>query len=408
MIIRVLNGIVLDTDRMEWIGERHITIEDEKIVDVDTALPRSRADRVIDARGRFALPGFIDAHVHHVITTMNFPRLLRQSQVELALGMARLAEATVKRGFTTVRDTGGEITGLVRAIDNGLCDGPRIVRSGRALSQTGGHGDLNPVDAPLCACQIHSSSLSHVADGPDAVRLAARSELRAGSHFIKIMTSGGVASPTDPFESVQYTADEVRAVTIETEHRNTYTTSHAYQPEAIRLAIENGVRCIEHGNLIDPPTAARMAELGVTMVPTLVTYLAMAEMGASAGLPERNVAKNQGVFESGRESIELAKNAGVELGFGTDLLGEAQPWQNREFAIRAELEPASDVLRSMYRVNARLCGLAGRIGVLRPGAFADVVVTDVDPLASLAGLAAPEKALAAVICRGRIAVDRLG
>ncbi len=134
----------------------------------------------------------------------------------------------------------------------------------------------------------------------------------------------------------------------------------------------------------------------------------MAEMGASAGLPERNVAKNHGVFESGRESIELAKNAGVELGFGTDLLGEAQPWQNREFAIRAELEPASDVLRSMYQVNARLCGLEGRIGVLRPGAFADVVVTDVDPLASLAGLATPEKALAAVICRGQIAVDRLG
>jgi imidazolonepropionase-like amidohydrolase len=408
VIVSVLNGIVLDTDRMELIGERHITIEGEKIVDVDTTPPRPGADRVIDARGRFVLPGFIDAHVHHVITTMNFPRLLRQSQVELALGMARLAEATVKRGFTTVRDTGGEIAGLVRAIDNGLCDGPRIVRSGRALSQTGGHGDVNPVEAPLCACQVHSNSFSHVADGPDAVRLAARSELRAGSDFIKIMTSGGVASPKDPFDSVQYTADEISAVTVETGHRNTYTTSHAYQPEAIRLAIENGVRCIEHGNLIDPPTASRMAELGVTMVPTLVTYLAMAEMGASAGLPARNVDKNRGVFDSGCQSIQTAKDAGVELGFGTDLLGEAQPWENREFSIRAELEPASDVLHSMYRVNARLCRLEGQIGVLRPGASGDVVVTDVDPLTSLADLAAPEKALAAVICRGRVAVDRLG
>ncbi len=407
MTLTILNGTLLDTERMELVGERHVTIEGERIVDVDTALPTIGAERVIDARGRFVLPGFIDAHVHHVITTMNFPRLLRQTPVELALGMGRLAEATVRRGFTTVRDTGGETTGLVQAIANGLCDGPRIVRSGRALSQTGGHGDANPTQAPLCACQIYSNDLAHVADGPDAIRHAVRTELRAGSDFIKIMTSGGVASPTDPFDSIQYTAEEVRAATVETDHRHTYTTSHAYQPEAIRLAIENGVRCIEHGNLVDEATAARMAELGVKMVPTLVTYKAMAEMGAKVGLPERNLTKNQGVFEAGRRSIEVAKRAGVELGFGTDLLGEAQPWQNQELAIRAELEPAADVLRSMYQTNAQLCRLEGQIGVLAPGTSADVILTRVDPLANLEALAEPEATLDAVVCRGRLVVDRL-
>jgi imidazolonepropionase-like amidohydrolase len=407
MTLTILNGIVLDTERMELVGERHITIEGERIVDVDAAEPTIGAERVIDARGRFVLPGFIDAHVHHVITTMNFARLQRLTPVELALGMGRLAEATVRRGFTTVRDTGGETSGLVRAIEGGLCDGPRIVRSGRALSQTGGHGDVNPTQAPLCACQVQSNDFSHLADGPDAVRLAARSELRAGSDFIKIMTSGGVASPTDPFDCIQYTPEEVRAATLETDHRHTYTTSHAYQPEAIALAIENGVRCIEHGNLVDADTAARMAELGVTMVPTLVTYKAMAEMGAKVGLPERNVSKNAGVFEAGCRSIQVAKRAGVELGFGTDLLGEAQPWQNRELAIRAELEPAADVLRSMYRVNARLCRLEAEIGVLAPGASADLVITPVDPLADLQALAEPDTALDAVICRGRVAVDRV-
>jgi imidazolonepropionase-like amidohydrolase len=407
--IAIVNGTLLDTDSWSLVGERHLLIEGDTVREVSEGPRRpdtGSVDRTIDARGRFVLPGFIDGHVHHVITTMNFQRLRRLSAVERALGMARLAEATVRRGFTTVRDTGGEITGLVWAIETGLCDGPRIVRSGRALSQTGGHGDFDLADDDLCACRIHSNELSHVADGPDAVRLAARTELRAGSAFIKIMASGGVASPSDPFDAVQYTADEIRAVTVETDHRQTYTTAHAYQPDAIALAIGNGVRCIEHGNLIDRPTARRMAELGVTMVPTLVTYAAMRELGAKAGLPERNLDKNQGVFEHGQRSIEVAKVAGVELGLGTDLLGEAQPWQNRELAIRAELEPAADVLRSMYQVNARLCGLEGAIGTLTAGAAADVVVTGVDPLANLAGLADPDTALSAVIARGRVVFDR--
>ena len=233
-----------------------------------------------------------------------------------------------------------------------------------------------------------------------------RTELRAGSEFIKIMSSGGVASPTDPFDAVQYTPEEVRAATVETDHRHTYTTAHAYQPEAISQAIENGVRCIEHGNLIDKPIAARMAELGVTMVPTLVTYAAMSEMGAKTGMPQRNLDKNDGVFELGRASIAIAREAGVDLGFGTDLLGEAQPWQNREFAIRAELEPAVDVLRSMYHVNARLCHLEGFIGRLAPDASADVVVVEADPLENLAALAEPDASIGTVVARGRVIVDR--
>jgi len=409
MIIHILNGNLLDTETMALVGERHITVSEERIVDVSETAPSGHADLVLDARGRNVMPGFIDGHVHHVITTMDFARLVKLSPVEHALSMARLAEASVLRGFTTVRDTGGHVSGLVRAIESGLCAGPRIIRSGRAISQTGGHGDVNAApDAGLCTCQVLSNEFSHVADGPDAVRGAVRHELRDGAQFIKLMTSGGVASPTDPFDSVQYTAAEVRAATVETDHRNTYATSHAYQPEAISLAIENGVRCIEHGNLIDATTAQRMAELRVTMVPTLVTYQAMAEIGAKVGLPERNVSKNRGVFESGQRSIEIARRAGVELGFGTDLLGEAQPWQNREFANRAELESASDVLDSMYRVNPRLCRLEGEIGRIVPGGFADLVVTNVDPLEDLAALADSEKSLVAIIAEGRIIKNSLG
>jgi len=413
MITLVANGELLDTESMTVVGARHVVLDGDRVADITETRPSGHVDYEIDARGAFVLPGFIDAHVHHVITTMDFARLQRLSTVELSLGMARLAEATVRRGFTTVRDTGGDVAGLVRAIDAGLCDGPRIVRAGRAISQTGGHGDFTPNSTGadlgaggLCACQVRSNTLSHVADGPDAVRTAVRTELRDGSDFIKIMSSGGVASPTDPFDAVQYTADEVQAVTIETDHRHTYTTAHAYQPDAISQAIENGVRCIEHGNLINAPIAARMAALGVTMVPTLVTYKAMSEIGAKSGMPQRNLDKNDGVYELGRHSIDVAKAAAVDLGFGTDLLGEAQSWQNQEFAIRAELEPAVDVLTSMYRVNARLCHLEGSVGVLTPGASADVVVSAVNPLENLAALADPDAVLSAVIARGRVIVDR--
>ena len=408
----ITNGTMLDTETMTLVGERHIVIEGDRIVDVTDARPAAvaGADTVIDARGRFVMPGFVDAHVHHVITSVDFSKMQRESAVERSLAMARLAEAMVRRGFTTVRDAAGDVSGLIRAIGADLCLGPRIVTAGRCLSQTGGHGDVAPADQradDLCACHVNSNELSHVADGPDAVRLAARIELRAGADFVKIMSSGGVASPTDPFDAIQYTPEEIRAITTETDHRHTYTTAHAYQPDAISQAIENGVRCIEHGNLLDEPTAARMAELGVTMVPTLVTYRVMRESGAKFGMPERNLEKNQGVFEHGQHSIGVARTAGVQLGFGTDLLGELQPAQNQEFAIRADLEPAADVLRSMYDVNVRLCRAEGRIGRLQPAYSADVVVSNIDPLANLAGLADPDAALAAVVCRGRLVFDRI-
>ncbi len=407
MLTVIDNATLFDADALEIVGERAVSIEGDRIVAVDETPPRADGGRVIDARGRFLLPGFIDAHVHHVITTMDFRRLATMHTTERAIGMAKLSEGMMQRGFTTVRDTGGDTRGLISAIERGLCRGARIVPSGRALSQTAGHGDILPRDGIICACQLHSNDFSHVADGADAVRVAARTELRSGSAFIKIMTSGGVASPTDPFDSIQYTPEEVRAATIETDHRHTYTTSHAYQPEAIRLAIENGVRCIEHGNLIDAEVAREMAELRVTLVPTLVTYKAMAEIGAKVGLPKVNVDKNAGVFEQGKASIEIAKRAGVELGFGTDLLGEAQTWQNQEFRIRTDVEPAKDVLQSIYHTNVKLCRLEGEIGRVEPGMAADLLLSSVDPLAKLGDYDDPGSALDLVIGRGQVMVDRV-
>jgi len=405
----VRNGVVYEPLAGQHLGERTVVIEDGTIVEVVEGKWSGEVDVDLDARGRHVLPGFVDGHVHLSIHTMDFRRASREWDFERALAVAALSEATVRRGFTTVRDTGGDLRGLKQSIRRNLCGGPRIVSAGHMLSQTGGHGDLrgSVVDPPECGCQIITSPYAHVADGPSAVRKAARQSLRDGSDFIKIHTSGGVASPSDPLDSVQYTAEEVSTIVTEAEHRHTYVTAHAYSPESMRLAADNGVACLEHGNLVDAATASHLAGLGTTVVPTLVTYWAFRDHAEKFGFPERNQTKNDGLFEQGRAAIGLFRDAGVELGFGTDLLGEAQPYQNQEFAIRAELEPAVDVLRSMYVTNVRLCDLVGKIGTVSPGAHGDLVVTDVDPLEDLAALADPEAALAAVVQGGRPIVDRL-
>ncbi|MEZ5596880.1 MAG: amidohydrolase family protein [Pseudomonadales bacterium] len=233
---------------------------------------------------------------------------------------------TLARGFTTVRDLGGDIVGLRRAIASGMVRGPDTVHANLMISQTGGHGDVEGgvLAVPDCACQMRHSAFGIIADGPDAVRKAARHVPRAGADFLKIHVSGGVATPTDPLECTQYTAEEVRAAVQEAANRRTYVSAHAYTCEAIQMAVRNGVRCIEHGNLLDADTARLMAENQVFLVPTLVAYKGMAEMGRKLGFPERNLAKNEIVLAAGFDSLQLAQAAGVQLGWGTDLVGELQ------------------------------------------------------------------------------------
>ena len=403
----VRNGTVLDTATMTYTEHQVVVIDNGVIVEVaDTHT--GNADIDIDAAGRYVLPGLIDGHVHFRLATLDFRALVQWSEVQFGINMARLAADTLERGFTTVRDLGGDVNGLMRSIADGHARGPRIVRAGLMLTQTGGHGDIRSgeIEVPSCSCALHSSMMSIVADGPDAVRKAARHLLRDGSDFIKIHVSGGVASPADPLHSVQYTTEEIRTVVTEAAHRGTYVAAHAYTPEAIAMAVDAGVHSIEHGNLMDDRTAALIADAGAVVVPTLVTYQAMHDIGRQHGLPEANLRKNTVVLDSGLESLERAHRAGVTLGLGTDLIGEAQPRQNDELAIRARVQPAVDVLRSMWTVNAQLCRLEGKIGVIGPGAFGDILISDVDPIANLTAFANHRTALTHVIQNGRVVVDR--
>ena len=403
----VRNATVLDTSAMTYAEGRAVVIEDGTVVDVTSSDPGS-ADLDIDVGGRFVVPGLVDAHVHFRLASLDFASITRWSEVEYGIAMAGLARATVERGFTTVRDLGGDVVGLMRAIRRGAVVGPRIVRAGRMLTQTGGHGDARGGDlaVPQCACSMPSDVMSIVADGADAVRKAARHNLADGSDFLKIHVSGGVASPKDPLHSLQYTPAEIEAAVTEASHRGTYVAAHAYTPEAIAMAVANGVHTIEHGNLIDQPTAAAVAEAGSVIVPTLSTYEAMHEVGAALGMPAKNLEKNEIVYEAGLKAVQTAVEEGVTLGLGTDLIGETQIRQTRELVIRAEVQPPVDVLRSMWQVNPGLCHLEGRVGVVAAGAFGDLVVSSVDPLADIAGFADHQAAHTMVIQGGEVVVDR--
>ncbi|HEY4440870.1 MAG TPA: amidohydrolase family protein [Candidatus Elarobacter sp.] len=357
----------------------------------------------IDAGNRVLMPGLIDAHVHAYATHANLKALERIPRSLLALQAKPLLEAMLRRGFTTVRDAGGADAGLARAVDDGLIDGPRIFFSGRALTQTGGHGDTRPADEP-CACD--SGVLAQVVDGADAVRATAREELRRGAHQIKIFVSGGVASPTDPIWMRQFSDAEVVAAVDEAASRRSYVMAHAYTAESISRAVALGVRSIEHGNLIDAEAAREVAARGAFVDPTLATYEALALHGGD-GLSSAMRAKLAQVEGAGISAVALCHDAGVQLGFGTDLLGTMQQYQSREFALRARAQVPLDVLRSATSINARLLQADGEIGTIAAGARADMLLVDGNPLEDLSLLERPDESLVLIVHGGRIVKNAL-
>jgi imidazolonepropionase-like amidohydrolase len=225
--------------------------------------------------------------------------------------------------------------------------------------------------------------MSVVVDGVPGIQIAAREQLRQGVDHLKVFVSGGVVSPSDPLTSSQYTDEELRAVVREAAAWGTYVAAHAYTASAITRAVVAGVRTIEHGNLLDEEAAGVMARQGAFLVPTLVTYEVMNRKGTSLGVSEFSLEKLRTVFEAGLKSVETALRAGVQVGFGTDLLGELHEFQSAELSIRSRIQSPRDVLRSATEINAAIIGQQGKLGIVATGAWADLIVTRQDPLADL-------------------------
>lgn len=404
VIIR--NASILDPAAGQLLPDRTITIEDADIVEVSAAAAASKSVtddvRVVDARGRVVMPGLIDGHVHVLAYTADLPAVAEQSPFYVAARASQILRGMLDRGFTTVRDAAGADYGLADAVSEGYFVGPRVMFGGKALSQTGGHGDgrhrgREMLDEAYCA-----PSHCRIVDGVDAVRKAVRDEIRRGAEHIKLMLGGGVASPTDRIDSTQFSVEEIRAAVEEATAANRYVMGHAYTTRAVNRGLAAGVRSIEHGNLIDESSVALFRQHDAFYVPTLATYAALAEEGPAAGLPPESFRKVFEVLDAGLHALELAHRGGVKIVYGTDLLGDMHYRQLTEFALRAQVQPPADILRSATTTAAELLGLAGRIGTIAPGAAADLLVVDGNPLDDVTVLTKPDDALRLIMHGGRV------
>jgi imidazolonepropionase-like amidohydrolase len=359
-------------------------------------------ETVIDASGRYLLPGLTDAHVHLGLTeNVGLTRPLSAYAVKVV----RFIEETLDQGFTTVRDAGVLDPSWAGVVSRGMIRGPRILPSGAFLSQTGGHGDFRPAHVENFESGIGGLvSGSVLCDGADEVRKAARDQLRRGATQIKVMASGGAASPTDPIEATQFTVDELRAAVEEARARNTYVLAHAYHARSIANCVEAGVRSIEHGNLLDEETAQAMAKAGAFLVPTMVTYDVLEKFGDQLGLTKFQHEKIRLVAAGAQESVRMAQAAGVRIGAGSDLLGPAMSQKAREFVLKAEVIGPMAAIVSATKTNAELFGMADVIGTVEEGKQADLVVVDGDPLNDIAVLADAER-IRAVVKAGEVAKD---
>ena len=384
----IRGGNVLDVESLTYQAGASVLVEDGRITAIGSDLTAPADATVIDATGKTVMPGMIDCHVHVVAAHLNLGLNGNVPNAFATMRAIPILGGMLKRGFTTVRDAGGADWTLAEATRTDLIQGPRIFSSGRALSQTGGHGDFRARTDILepCACSQKVGSIARVVDGVDNLRVAVREEMLKGANQIKIMASGGVASPNDPIHFLGYSEDEVRAVVEEAGNAGTYVMAHAYTPKAISRVVKLGVRTIEHGNLVDAETAALMAEKGAYMIPTLVTYEALASEGESLGLPPESVAKIETVRATGKAALRLLQDAGVKMGLGSDLLGASHRLQSDELRIRADILGNGPVLQQATLVGAEIIGMAGQLGVLKAGAIADLLVVDGDPLADISCL----------------------
>ena len=386
-----------------------LLVVDGRIAEIGSptlAVPDLPDLRIVDLGGRTLMPGLIDAHVHPTAAEVieDFQRPM-PSSLRALVAKSNL-EAMLQRGFTTVRDAGGSDIGLRMATERGLIDGPRLFLAGKALSQTGGHGDERTVTDGDPPDGVYPGEFARIADGVEGVRLAARQELRRGADQIKICASGGVMSATDPVDMTQYSEAEIRAIVEEAASRRTYVMAHAYGADAIARAVRCGVRSIEHGNLVDAEAAGLVVSEGAFVVPTMVAYEGLARHGREAGVDAGRLAKNDEVRAAGLDAFAILRAAGARVGFGTDLLGRLHELQPLEFSIRAEIEAAADIVRSATSVNADLLRRPD-LGRLVVGATADLIVVEGDPLHDIGVLARPESALRMVVTEGRVRVDRL-
>ena len=363
--------------------------------------------RVIDGGNRVLSPGFIDLHTH--LAGQN-PRSMEKYHPTVAgANAAAMAKHYLDSGFTTIRDAGGTHPDFARAIEAGQIYGPRLFPSGAVISQTAGHGDFRAPHDPhptlVGGTPYLESGSSILADGVDQTLMAARENLKAGATQIKIMGGGGVMSEFDPIHSLQPSPDEIRAAVQAASDWGTYVLAHAYTSAAIERLVVNGVKCIEHGLLIDDKTAKLVADKGVVISTQLVIFRTLQDL---PGISERNLGKLEAVLAGQENLIRLIKKYGIKTGFGTDFIQGGYTMLTREFTERAEYWTPAEVLVQATSESAEIIRMIGKLnrwgnfGEIREGWVADLLLINGEPLEDISVLRNPETGLALIMKQGEI------
>ncbi|MDM4769860.1 amidohydrolase family protein [Solimonas sp. SE-A11] len=412
MSIKILrNGLVFDGRNEALIEGGSIVIENDRIREVAAGDVSIAGADVIDMGGRFVMPGLLDLHFHVYSISLNMSLIDNMTLPLKVAYAARLLRGTLHRGYTTVRDPGGGEIGLHLAISQGLMEGPRLYYGGKALSQTGGHGDMRPEhhhDSP-CGCAANNT-FAEVVDGVENVRKFCRNELRKGADHIKLFISGGVASPTDPIWMPQYTNEEILAAVYEASTRRKYVVAHCHTDDGARRCLETGIRSIDHCTIITQETAQLIAAAdGKTYaVPTIAVQEQIMRHGPELGVFGESLEKIKVAHAAAYQSMEYLKRAGARVGMGTDLFEERfHPMQNQEFSFRSDIFTPIELLRSATSINAEIMQKSGLVGSLEPGAYADLIAIDRNPLKDIHVMAQPDEHFSVIMKGGEFVRNRL-
>lgn len=402
------NATLFDGNSPETPDGMFVLVDGQKIREVSDRPIRADGAEKINCSGRTLMPGLIDNHVHIYGESLKLappePPITYRAQYA-----QKFLTHILSCGFTSVRDVGGGDHGMAMALRDGFLDGPRFFYGGVFITQTGGHGDMRPAHqgTDFCSCGSLRNSFSVVADGVVECIKAVREELRKGAHHIKIMGSGGVVSTTDPLDRCQYSDAEIATMVEECRRHGAYVAAHCHPAEAIRRCVALGVRSIEHGTLIDQPTAEFVAASGAYVVPTMATIFALKDIGRSLGLNDESYEKLLMVADRAVSGLAVMKQAGVKMGFGTDLMGQAHTRQGSEFSLRRQALEPFDILHSATAINAEILNMQGQIGVVAPGAMADLLLVDGNPMHDIELLAANGAHLSVIMKDGRFSKRRI-
>ena len=400
------NATIFDGKKL--IFSNSVLIEKNKIKEVGKNIKAKKIDLKINVKKNFLMPGLIDAHFHANTPNYNFYSSDRYPKNYIAFHAQNILSDALNRGFTTVRDAGGGDIGIKMALNERLFNGPRFLYPGKAITQTGGHGDMrNKEYFESCSC-AYDGNITQLVDGEDNMRRVVREEFRKGANHIKIILTGGVSTNLAPIDMKHFSDAEIKICVEEAERRNSYVMAHCHTDDGALRCIKLGIRSIEHGSLITYKTAKKIYKSGIYVVPTLSAGHLIEKNYKQLGLSYDSLKKVREVNKKRSIAIQNCFKAKVKMGLGSDLHGrEYLQNQSKELVLRSEFQDNIEVLKSATVINAEILQMKGKIGTIEENALADLIILNDNPIKNINVFNDPNKNVRFILKDGEVVKNLL-